>query len=110
MSVTETYALSFLICCAFSAFFSSSETAFISIQRYRVEHLLASGVVGAERVARLLHKPEKLLSTVLFGNTLVNTAAASLGTAVAVVYFGENGVFYATLIVTVILLIFCEVT
>ncbi|MFC1962166.1 hemolysin family protein [Chloroflexota bacterium] len=107
----ELYLFLFALCLVFSFFFSGSETAFVSLQRIKLEHMLSTKVRGARRVARLVEKPEKFLSTVLLGNTLVNTAAASLGTAVAVFFLGEKqGVLAATIGVTVILLIFCETT
>jgi len=93
-----------------SAFFSSSETAFTSLQRYRVEHLVATKVRGARRVARMIERPERLLSTILLGNTFVNTAAAALATVLAVSIWGEHGIIYATVGITSILLIFGETT
>jgi CBS domain containing-hemolysin-like protein len=105
----ELYIVLLVICLLLSAFFSGSETAFISIQRFRLEHLVTTEVKGAERVARMLEKPERFLSTVLLGNTLVNAAAAAIATAIAVYYLGEQwGTLVATIGLTVILLIFCE--
>ncbi len=107
----ELYIALLVICLALSAFFSGSETAFISLQRFRLEYLVSTGVKNAKKVARLIEKPEKFLSVVLFGNTLVNAAAAALATAIAVHYWGEqNGIIFATVCLTVILLIFCEAT
>ena len=112
MSGIETLYLALLvICLLLSAFFSSSETAFISLQRFRVEHLVENKVRGAKRVARMIERPEKFLSIVLLGNTLVNTAAAVLATILAVsVWRQEWGVLLATIGITIILLIFCETT
>ncbi|MBI2830647.1 MAG: HlyC/CorC family transporter [Chloroflexi bacterium] len=93
-----------------SAFFSGSEAALISLQRIRLEHMLSTRVPGAKRVYRLLDRPERLLSTILLGNNFVNTAAASLATLLAVSIWGERGVIYATIVVTVLLLIFGETT
>jgi putative hemolysin len=108
----ETLYLVFLfVCLLLSAFFSSSETAFTSLQRFRVEHLLQTKVRGIKRVARMIERPEKLLSTILLGNNFVNTAAAALATILAVSVWGqERGVLFATIGVTIILLIFCETT
>jgi len=76
-----------------------------------VRHLVNSKVKGANRVARLVEQPERLLATVLVGNNLVNTAAAALGTLIAVSYLSEGrGVLVATVGVTLLLLIFGEVT
>jgi putative hemolysin len=111
MSGTETaYVILLIICFLLSAFFSGSETAFISFQRIRLEQLRNSGVRGADRVARLVERPEKLLSVILLGNNLVNTAAAALATALALRYWPEQGVLIATTSVAVFLLIFSETT
>ena len=107
----ELYVILLLICLAFSAFFSGSETAFISLQRFRLEHLVNTDVRGAKKVAGLIERPERFLSVVLFGNTLVNAAAAALATAMAAYWWGEKwGIVIATMALTVVLLIFCEVT
>ena len=110
MSVEGWYILLFFLCVLFSIFFSSSETAFTSLQRIRLEHMLETKTRGARRVSRLMEKPEKLLSTILLGNNLVNTAAAALATVLAVSIWGERGVIIATAGVTIILLIFAETT
>jgi putative hemolysin len=104
------YLALFFICLLLSAFFSSAETAFVGLQRIRVEHLVATEVRGAARVARLIKRPERLLSTILLGNNFVNTAAAALATAIAVSIWGSQGILYATIVVTVLLLVFGEST
>jgi putative hemolysin len=106
----ELYIVFLVVCLVLSAFFSGSETAFISIQRFRLEHLIDTGVKGARGVARMIEKPERFLSVVLLGNTLVNAAAAALATALAVFFWEEQGIIIATIALTVILLIFCEAT
>ncbi len=107
----ELYVVLFVICLLLSAFFSSSETAFFSLQRIRVEHLVERNVRGAKRVARMIEHPEKLLSTVLLGNNFVNVAAAVLGTIIAVELLGQQqGVLIATIGVTILILIFAETT
>lgn len=107
----ELYAALLAICLVLSAFFSGSETAFISLQRFRLEYLISTQVKDASKVARLIEKPEKFLSVVLFGNTLVNAAAAALATAITVYYLEEQtGIIVATIGLTVVLLIFCEAT
>ena len=112
MSGIETlYVVLLIVCLILSAFFSSSETAFISLQRVRLEHLVNSKVKGAGLVARLTDRPQKLLSTILLGNNFVNTAAAVLATALAVTIWEEQlGILIATIGLTIILLIFCETT
>ncbi len=101
---------------ALSAFFSSSEAAFLSLQKTRVAHLLKEGVPGAQRVADMLSEPERLLSTVLLGNNLVNVAFTSVITVIVVNRVkdaaGEDwegaGVVIATVIGTVALLLLGE--
>jgi len=111
MSGEETlYLVLLVVCLLLSAFFSSSETAFISLQRVRLKHDVNIKVRGAERVARMVERPERLLSTILLGNNLVNTAAAALATALAVARWPDHGILISTIGVTVILLIFCETT
>jgi len=107
------YLVLLALCIGLSAFFCSSETAFISLQRLRVEQLVEAKVKGANRVARMIGHPEKLLSTILLGTNLVNTAAAVLATVLAVHLLGlgeERGALIATIGVTVVLLIFAETT
>jgi len=111
MSGTETLYLVFLfVCLLLSAFFSSAETAFIASQRIRIAHMVSTEVSGANRVSQMLRHPEKLLSTILMGNNLVNTAAAALATALAVSYWPQYGVLIATVTVTILLLVFAETT
>ena len=101
-----------LACVLLSAFFSSSETAFISLQKIRIKHMESTGVARAGRVAKLMEKPERFLSTVVLGNNLVNTAVAALGTAVAMSFLVDDetiAVIVATVIVTVVLLVAAEV-
>lgn len=102
--------LAFLICLAFSAFFSSAEAAFISLSRLRIRYLVDSGVKGARQLAKAADKPERFLATVLLGNNLVNVAAATLGTIMAVAAFGVVwGPIIATVGVTTLILLFGEV-
>jgi len=111
VSGTEILYLGLLfICLLLSAFFSSSETAFMAVQRIKLEHMISNNVAGAKRVSAMLERPEKLLSTILLGNNFVNTAAAALATALAVAFWGERGIIYATIGVTALLLIFGETT
>jgi putative hemolysin len=94
-----------------SAFFSSSETAFISLQRIRLRHMERTGVRGMSRVRRLADQSDRTLVTILIGNNLVNTAAAALGTVIAAGLLGaEAAVLAATIGITILLLIFGEIT
>ena len=115
MSGIETlYVVLLVVCFVLSAFFASSEIALFFLQRVKVEHLVSTGVRGAERVSRMLDRPDRLLSIILLGNNLVNTAAAALATVLAVSIWRshgwqeEGGILVATISVTIILLIFGE--
>lgn len=103
------YIILFVISIVASAFFSTSETAFISLQRFRLEHMIETKVKGAGQVASLVKHPERLLSTILLGNNLVNTASATLGTILAIKFLGPGtGALVATFGVTAVLLLFGE--
>ena len=109
MSIEALYIVFLFVCIILSAFFSSSETAFISLERFRVQHMVETKVRGAKRVAKMLERPDKFLSTILLGNNLVNTAAAALATILAVSLWGEEtGVIIATFGMAIVLLIFAE--
>jgi putative hemolysin len=105
------YLILFFLCLLLSAFFSSSEVAFISLQKIRLRHLQESGVAGAEQVVKITERPERLLTTILLGNNLVNTAAAALGTVIVIALLGSGGssVLIATIAVTFLLLVFSEI-
>ncbi len=92
------------------SFLFSAESAFIALPKLRIRYLVESGIKGAEKLARVADKPERLLATVLLGNNLVNIAAATLGTIMAVSVWGLPwGPVIATVGVTAIILIFGEV-
>ena len=93
-----------------SAFFSGSETALVALSRARLTHLVNIRQPGANRVAQLVHRPEKFLAMVLLSNNLVNTAVAVIGTSLVVNMMGNNStaVVVSTLGVTLVLLIFGE--
>ncbi|WP_106479016.1 HlyC/CorC family transporter [Phytohalomonas tamaricis] len=93
-----------------SAFFSSSETGMMSINRYRLAHRANAGERGAKRVMKLLSRPDRLLGVILIGNNLVNNLAASIATLVAIHFFGDvSGPAVATAVLTIVVLIFGEV-
>ena len=93
-----------------SAFFSGSEAALLSVQRVRIQHLVSEKAAGAARVARMVERPDKLLPPILLGNNLVNTAVAAVATATAISIVGSQGsaVLAATVVATILLLIFGE--
>jgi len=94
----------------FSAFFSGSETALMAISRLRLRHLAEKKPRRADIVERLLKKPEKLIGTILLGNNLVNVGMSAIATALAISFWGERGIVYVTAILTLVILIFAEIT
>ena len=108
-SMTLIVALVILV--AFSAFFSASETAFSSLNQIRLKSRAEDGDGSAARVLALSEKYDKLLSTILIGNNIVNIGAASIGTILFTHWLGqERGATMSTLVLTVVVLIFGEVT
>jgi len=95
---------------AFSAFFSGSETAITSLSRARVEALLAERRFGSRALHRMKGNLNRTLVIILIGNNLVNTGAATLGTVVATEYFGHLGPGLAVGVITLLLLMFGEIT
>ena len=95
-----------------SACFSASETAMMAINRYRLRHAAETGHRGAILTLSLLNRTDKLLGVILFGNNLVNIAAAMLATIISIRLFGESDVALslATLLLTFLMLVFSEVT
>ena len=93
----------------FSAFFSGSETALTAASRPRLHNLAQAGNHRANVVNDLWHEKEHLIGAILLGNNLVNILASALATSVLIALFGEAGVVYATLAMTVLVLIFAEV-
>ena len=91
-----------------SAWFSGSETAMMSLNRYRLRHQARKGDLKAARLLSLLKRPDRLLGVVLIGNTFANIFVSSLVTLLVAKAYGESGVFPATLILTVLILIFAE--
>ena len=92
-----------------SAFFSGSETALMAVDRWRLRHL-GRKRRRARLVEKTLQEPEKLIGTILLGNNLVNVAASALATSVAISLMGEDGVIWATVVVTLVILVFAELT
>jgi hypothetical protein len=100
-------ALILLIGC--SAFFSSSETGLMTLNRYRLRHRAKSGDKAAQRASKLLERPDRLIGIILLGNNFVNILASSLATVVAIHLMGETGIVVSTVAMTIIVLVFGEV-
>ncbi|RPI58348.1 MAG: HlyC/CorC family transporter, partial [Lysobacterales bacterium] len=92
-----------------SAFFSATETALMSLNRYRLRHLARSGHRGARVAEWLLQRPDRLIGLILLGNNAVNLTAAALVTILAQRLGGQGAVLVATFVLTIVVLIFCEV-
>ncbi len=92
-----------------SAYFSSSETAMVALNRYRLRHLVKSKHAGARKANRLLQRPDRLLGVILIGNNLVNFFAASVATILGLRLFGDSGVVIAPVALTIFFLVFAEV-
>ncbi|MGE4312709.1 MAG: HlyC/CorC family transporter [Pseudobdellovibrionaceae bacterium] len=92
-----------------SAFFSGSETAFTAASRARLRTLEKEGNARASDVLHVIEKKERMIGALLLGNNLVNILASALATSLFITLFGDKGVFYATAIMTVLVLIFAEV-
>lgn len=97
------------MCLLMSAFFSSSETGMMSLNRYKLRHQAEEGNARAKRVLQLLKRPDRLLGTILLGNNFVNIAATSISTIIGIRLLGDLGVLLSTIILTVVVLIFSEV-
>jgi Mg2+/Co2+ transporter CorB len=91
-----------------SAFFSGSETALVSLNRYQLRHRAREGHRGARLAERLLQRPDRLISLILLGNNLVNFSAASLVAIISLKIGGQPAVALGTLILTLVVLIFAE--
>lgn len=102
--------ISLVILIIISAYFSSSETSMMSLNRYRLRHLATDKNKAALRVEKLLNKPDKLIGLILIGNNLVNILASAIATIIGQRMFGDAGIAIATGVLTLVILIFAEVT
>ena len=93
-----------------SGFFSGSETALMSLNRYRLRHRANGGDRAAQRVSKLLERPDLLISLILLGNNFVNILASAIATIIALRLMGEAGIAVATGLLTLVILLFAEVT
>jgi len=93
-----------------SGFFSASETSLMSLSKIRIRYMEEEGVKGAKLVSSLIEKSSDLLSSILVGNNVVNIAATSVSTSLFINIFGDGGVAIATAVMTVLVLIFGEIT
>lgn len=92
-----------------SAFFSGAETALMTMNRYRLLHLVKAGHPGAMRAQKLLRRPDRLIGLILLGNCFANILASSLTTVISLRLTGESGIALTAGVLTLVILIFCEV-
>ena len=107
ISMIEFFIVAILV--SLSAFFSSAETAFISVNRIKMLHLCEKGNKSAKIIHDELQHPEKFITTILVGNNIVNVAASVLVTAIVIKYFGNAGIAIATGLMTIVILVFGEI-
>ena len=98
-----------IVLIAMSAFFSSSETAFLSISKIKMRQMLKENKKSATPVAKLKQNTDSLLTLILVGNNFVNTFSSSLATSLALSLFGQSGMGIATAVMTVLIIIFGEI-
>lgn len=107
---TTTCIIMMAVCLLLSAYFSATETAFSSANTTRLRTLAEKGSGGAALTLKLLEQYDRLLSTILIGNNIVNIATASIGTVLFVRHYGDAGATISTVVVTVVVLIFGEIS
>ena len=107
---TTTCIMMMAVCLLLSAYFSATETAFSSANTTRLRTLAEKGSGGAALALKLLEQYDRLLSTILIGNNIVNIATASIGTVLFVRHYGDAGATISTVVVTVVVLIFGEIS
>ncbi len=93
-----------------SAFFSSAETAMMTLNRHKLRHLQKNKVRGAIRAGKLLDRPDRLIGLILIGNNMVNIFASAVATVISIRLWGDAGVYIATGALTLVILVFAEVT
>ena len=82
----------------------------MALNRYRLKHLQQQGHKGALRAGKLLARPDRLIGLILIGNNLVNILGSSIATVVAIQLYGDAGIAIATIFLTMVILIFAEIT
>ena len=102
--------ITLIILVLFSAFFSATETAYSSLNKIRIKNMANNGNTKADRVLNHLDHFDKLITTILVGNNIVNITSASLATVLFVKHFPTNGVTYSTIVMTLVVLVFAEIT
>ena len=99
-----------VICIILSAYFSATETAFSSLNKTKIKTMAEKGQKRAKLVCNLVDEYDKLISTILIGNNIVNILLSSIGTVLFVKIYGNIGATISTVVVTIVVLIFGEIT
>jgi Mg2+/Co2+ transporter CorB len=107
---TGTLFIILIVLILLSGFFSGSETALMTLNRYRMKSLARKGHAGARLARYLLARPDRLLGLILLGNNFVNILASAIASLIAMRYYGEAGIAIATGLLTFVILVFAEVT
>ncbi|MEG0919046.1 MAG: hemolysin family protein [Anaerovoracaceae bacterium] len=102
--------ITIIVLVMFSAYFSATETAFTSINRIKIKNMAGDGNSRAKRVLKLSDNYDKLLSTILIGNNIVNIAMTAVATVLFIDIYGDLGATLSTIIITVVVLVFGEIT
>src|SRR3989338_10691845 len=102
----QTQIITIIVLLILSAFFSASESALLSLSRFKVRYMVEKKRFGAIYVKKLKDDLERLLSTILIGNNIVNVAASAIGTSIAITIFKNNAIGIATGIMTFLILVF----
>ena len=101
---------SLVILLLLSAFFSSSETAFLSCRKIRIRHLMEEGNKKAGLIHKMMEEPDKLVAAIVIGNNIVNVAASAIATSLAIGIFGNEGIGIAIGVMTFLILLVGEIT
>ena len=110
MDNSDVWKIILVICMMmFSALFSGTETAYSSVNKLRLKNYEAQGNKKAAKALRLANRFDEVLTAVLIGNNIVNIATSSVSTLVFLKFFGSNGAAISTVVITVLVLVFCEV-
>ena len=107
---TENLFVILFILLVMSAFFSGAETSLMSVNRYKLKHKHKQGDKLASKVTYLIKNPDKTLSLILLMNNFVNILASAISTIIAIKLYGEAGIAISVIVLTVVILIFAEVT
>jgi Mg2+/Co2+ transporter CorB len=107
---TSVLVYTLIILVILSAFFSSSETGLMALNRYRLKHLADKGLKGAQLARTLLKRPDRILGLILIGNNVVNFVAAAIATVIGYRWYGAVGAAASPFVITFIFLVFAEVT